>query len=37
MCGSGTLAIEGAYIALGKAPNFGLKPGDIVYVPESLF
>lgn len=24
-------------IALGKAPNFALKPGDIVYVPESLF
>jgi protein involved in polysaccharide export with SLBB domain len=24
-------------IALGKAPNFVLKPGDIVYVPESLF
>jgi protein involved in polysaccharide export with SLBB domain len=24
-------------IALGKAPNFVLEPGDIVYVPESLF
>ena len=24
-------------IALGKVPNFVLKPGDIVYVPESLF
>ncbi|HEY6099124.1 MAG TPA: polysaccharide biosynthesis/export family protein [Anaeromyxobacter sp.] len=24
-------------IALGKAPNFSLEPGDIVYVPESLF
>ncbi len=24
-------------IALGKAPNFTLDPGDIVYVPESLF
>ena len=24
-------------IALGKAQNFPLKPGDIVYVPESLF
>jgi protein involved in polysaccharide export with SLBB domain len=24
-------------IALGKAPNFLLQPGDIVYVPESLF
>ena len=24
-------------IALGKAPNFTLQPGDIVYVPESLF
>ncbi len=24
-------------IALGKAPNFALEPGDIVYVPESLF
>lgn len=24
-------------IALGKAPNFMLEPGDIVYVPESLF
>lgn len=24
-------------IALGKAPNFMLQPGDIVYVPESLF
>ena len=24
-------------IALGKAPNFTLEPGDIVYVPESLF
>jgi protein involved in polysaccharide export with SLBB domain len=24
-------------IALGKAPNFVLQPGDIVYVPESLF
>ena len=24
-------------IALGKAPNFKLEPGDIVYVPESLF
>jgi polysaccharide export outer membrane protein len=24
-------------IALGKAPNFGLRPGDIVFVPESLF
>lgn len=24
-------------IALGKAPNFNLQPGDIVYVPESLF
>jgi polysaccharide export outer membrane protein len=24
-------------IALGKAPNFRLEPGDIVYVPESLF
>ena len=24
-------------IALGKAPNFLLEPGDIVYVPESLF
>ncbi len=24
-------------IALGKAPNFTLEPGDIVYVPESIF
>jgi polysaccharide export outer membrane protein len=24
-------------IALGKASNFTLEPGDIVYVPESLF
>jgi len=24
-------------IALGKAPNFRLEPGDIVFVPESLF
>jgi len=24
-------------IALGKAANFTLEPGDIVYVPESLF
>jgi polysaccharide export outer membrane protein len=24
-------------IALGKAPNFSLTPGDIVFVPESLF
>ncbi len=24
-------------IALGKAPNFVLEPGDIVFVPESLF
>ena len=24
-------------IALGKAPNFTIEPGDIVYVPESLF
>ena len=24
-------------IALGKDPNFSLEPGDIVYVPESLF
>jgi protein involved in polysaccharide export with SLBB domain len=24
-------------IALGKASNFALEPGDIVYVPESLF
>ncbi len=24
-------------IALGKAPNFVLQPGDIVYVPESFF
>jgi polysaccharide export outer membrane protein len=24
-------------IALGKAPNLTLEPGDIVYVPESLF
>jgi len=24
-------------IALGKAPNFTLEPGDIVYVPESMF
>jgi protein involved in polysaccharide export with SLBB domain len=24
-------------IALGKAPNFVLKPGDIVFVPESYF
>jgi protein involved in polysaccharide export with SLBB domain len=24
-------------IALGKAPNFMLEPGDIVYVPEALF
>ncbi len=24
-------------IALGKATNFVLRPGDIVYVPESLF
>ena len=24
-------------IALGKAPNFKLDPGDIVYVPESFF
>ena len=24
-------------IALGKAPNFLLEPGDIVFVPESLF
>jgi polysaccharide export outer membrane protein len=24
-------------IALGKAPNFLLEPGDIVYVPESMF
>jgi polysaccharide export outer membrane protein len=24
-------------IALGKAPNFTLEPGDIVFVPESLF
>jgi protein involved in polysaccharide export with SLBB domain len=24
-------------IALGKAANFMLQPGDIVYVPESLF
>lgn len=24
-------------IALGKAPNFVLEPGDIVYVPESMF
>ena len=24
-------------IALGKAPNVTLEPGDIVYVPESMF
>jgi polysaccharide export outer membrane protein len=24
-------------IALGKAANFTLEPGDIVYVPESMF
>lgn len=24
-------------IALGKAPNLTLEPGDIVFVPESLF
>jgi protein involved in polysaccharide export with SLBB domain len=24
-------------IALGKVPNFTLEPGDIVYVPESMF
>ena len=24
-------------IALGKVPNFTLEPGDIVFVPESLF
>jgi polysaccharide export outer membrane protein len=24
-------------IALGKAPNFVLEPGDIVFVPESMF
>jgi protein involved in polysaccharide export with SLBB domain len=24
-------------IALGKAPNFTLEPGDIVFVPESIF
>jgi len=24
-------------IALGKAPNFTLEPGDIVFIPESLF
>ncbi len=24
-------------IALGKAKNFPLEPGDIVFVPESLF
>jgi protein involved in polysaccharide export with SLBB domain len=24
-------------IALGKVPNFKLEPGDIVYVPESMF
>jgi polysaccharide export outer membrane protein len=24
-------------IALGRAPNFTLEPGDIVYVPERLF
>jgi len=24
-------------IALGKAPNYRLEPGDIVFVPESLF
>jgi polysaccharide export outer membrane protein len=24
-------------IALGKATNFLLRPGDIVFVPESLF
>jgi polysaccharide export outer membrane protein len=24
-------------IAVGKAPNFTLEPGDIVFVPESLF
>ncbi len=24
-------------IALGKAPNFTLEPGDIVFVPDSLF
>jgi protein involved in polysaccharide export with SLBB domain len=24
-------------IALGKSPNFTLEPGDIVFVPESLF
>jgi polysaccharide export outer membrane protein len=24
-------------IGLGKAPNFQLRPGDIVYVPESAF
>ncbi len=24
-------------IGLGRAPNFSLRPGDIVFIPESLF
>jgi len=31
------LRVEVKAIGEGKTPNFELKPGDIVYVPESLF
>ena len=24
-------------VGAGRAPNFALQPGDIVFVPESLF
>ncbi len=32
-----TVKVSVEDIALGKAPNFARDPGDIVYVPESLF
>ncbi len=31
------MSVQVQDIALGKAPNFTLEPGDIVFVPESLF
>lgn len=32
-----TFEVEAGKIGQGQAPNFALEPGDIVYVPQSVF
>ena len=35
--GENKISISTREIGRGNAPNFALNPGDIIYVPESIF